>query len=56
MRRQTLEGQGHEKNKTAEINLCRNIIKVCRNKMQDQAQRIGRDIKTRSYDRGSDKG
>ena len=44
-----------DKNKTAEINLSRDIIKVCHNTIQEQAQRTGHDRKTRSYDRGSDK-
>ena len=35
--------------------LCHDIIKACRNTIQEEAQRIGRNRKTRSYDRGSDK-
>ena len=33
-----------DKNKTTEYNLCRNIIKVCRDTIQEQSQRTGRNI------------
>ena len=37
-----------DNDKTAERNLCRDINKVCRNTNQEQAQRKGRDKKTKA--------
>ena len=34
---------GDDKNKAAEYNLCHDIIKVCHDTIQEQAQRIGCD-------------